>query len=51
MRLVVSVLILWPVVCVCFAPALAQVSLAHQNVNLVSCSNARLIFFRKLAVK
>lgn len=51
MRHVVSVLILWPVVCVCCASALAQVSLAHQYVNMVSCSNTRLIFFRKLAVK
>lgn len=51
MRLVVSVLILWPVVCVCCAPALAQVSLAHQNVNLVFCSKTRPIFFQKLAVK
>jgi len=48
MRHVVSVWILWPVVCC--ASALAQVSLAHQNVKMGSCSNARLIFFRKLAV-
>ena len=51
MRLVVSVWILWPVVCVCCTSALGQVSLANQNVNMVFCSRTRPIFFRKLTVK
>ncbi len=36
MRLVASVWMLWPVVCVCCASAVAWVSLAYQNVYMVS---------------
>jgi hypothetical protein len=51
MRLVVSGWIVWPVVCVYCASALAQVSLAHQNVNMFSAPKNQTNLFQKLAVK